>query len=95
MTANEVAAAFSNIASGSTAAALTLANPVAANFGKFSGTFTAGFATGASTSTGTVTATSTTPNSNVTDIAVNGLWLQLAILHRPDPLWPLQRFTAL
>jgi len=73
MTPSEVAAAFSNIASGSTAAALTLANPVAANFGKFSGTFTAGFATGASTSTGTVTATSTTPNSNVTDIAVNGL----------------------
>jgi flagellin len=43
MTASEVAAAFSNVASGSTAAAITLANPVAANFGKFSGTFTAGF----------------------------------------------------
>ena len=73
MTANEVAAAFSNIASGATAASLTLANPVAANFGKFSGTFTAGFSTGASSSTGTVTATSITPNSNVTDIAVNGV----------------------
>jgi flagellin len=73
MTASEVAAAFSNIASGATAAALTLANPVAANFGKFSGTFTAGFSTGASSSTGAVTATSITPNSNVTDIAVNGV----------------------
>ena len=73
MTANEVAAAFSNIASGSTAAALTLANPVAANFGKFSGTFTAGFSTGASTSTGTVTATSITPNTNVLDLTVNGV----------------------
>jgi flagellin len=73
MTLSEVAAAFSNIASGATAAAVTLANPVAANFGKFTGTFTAGFTTGASTSTGTVTATSITPNTNVTDLAVNGL----------------------
>jgi flagellin len=73
MTANEVAAAFANVASGATSAALTLANPVAANFGKFSGTFTAGFSTGAATSTGTVTATSTTANSNVTDLAVNGV----------------------
>jgi flagellin len=73
MTPSEVAAAFSNIASGTTSAAITLANPVAANFGKFTGTFTAGFSTGASTSTGTVTATSTTPNANVTDLAVNGL----------------------
>jgi len=73
MTANEVAAAFANVASGATSAALTLANPVAANFGKFSGTFTAGFSTGASTSTGTVTATSTTANSNVTDLAVSGV----------------------
>jgi flagellin len=74
MTASEVAAAFSNIASGSTAAALTLANPVAANFGKFSGTFTAGFTTGASTSTGTVTATSTTANTNVAEeIVVSGV----------------------
>jgi flagellin len=73
MTPNEVAAAFSNIASGTTSAAITLANPVAANFGKFSGTFTAGFSTGASSSTGAVTATSITPNSNVTDIAVNGV----------------------
>jgi flagellin len=73
MTANEVAAAFANVASGATSAALTLANPVAANFGKFSGTFTAGFSTGASTSTGTVTATATTRNTNVTDLAVNGV----------------------
>jgi flagellin len=73
MTANEVAAAFANVASGATSAALTLANPVAANFGKFSGTFTAGFSTGASTSTGTVTATSITANTSVTDLAVNGV----------------------
>jgi len=73
MTASEVAAAFSNVASGATSAALTLANPVAANFGKYSGTFTAGFSTGASTSTGTVTATATTRNTNVTDLAVSGV----------------------
>jgi flagellin len=73
MTANEVAAAFSNIASGTTAATITLANPVAANFGKFSGTFTAGFTTGASTSSGTVTATSITPITSVPDLAVNGV----------------------
>ena len=73
MTPSEVAAAFSNIASGATAANVTLANPVAANFGKFTGSFTAGFTTGASTSTGTVTATSITANTNVTDLAVNGL----------------------
>jgi flagellin len=73
MTPSEVAAAFSNVASGATAANVTLANPVAANFGKFAGTFTAGFTTGASTTAGAVTATSITPNSNVTDIAVNGL----------------------
>jgi flagellin len=78
MTPSEVAAAFSNIASGATAANVTLANPVAANFGKFAGTFTAGFTTGASTSTGTVTATSITPNSNVTDLAVNGLVATIA-----------------
>jgi flagellin len=74
MTANEVAAAFSNIASGATAATVTLANSVAANFGRFTGTFTTGFSTGASTSTGTVTATSVTANSNVTDLAVNGVF---------------------
>jgi flagellin len=74
MTASEVAAAFSNVASGATSAALTLANPIAANFGKFSGTFTAGFSTGASTTDGKVTATSTTPNTNVPgEIAVNGI----------------------
>jgi flagellin len=73
MTANEVASAFSNVASGAPSAALTLANPVAANFGKYSGTFTSGFSTGASTSTGTVTATATTRNTNVTDLAVSGV----------------------
>ena len=73
MTANEVAAAFANVTSEATAAELTLANPVAANFGKYSGTFTAGFSTGDSTTTGTVTATSTTQNAIVTDIAVNGV----------------------
>jgi len=83
MTANEVAAAFSNIASGSTAAALTLANPVAANFGKFSGTFTAGFSTGASTSSGTVTATSVTATTDVTDLAVNGVAAATSIFTAP------------
>jgi flagellin len=73
MTANEVAAAFSNIASGTTSATITLTNPVAANFGKFTGTFTAGFSTGAASSTGTVTATAITANTNVTDLAVNGV----------------------
>jgi flagellin len=72
MTANEVAAAFSNVASGATSAALTLANSVAANFGKFSGTFTAGFSTGASTSIGTVTATSTVQD-NVGNITFSGV----------------------
>jgi flagellin len=83
MTANEVAAAFSNIASGATAAALTLANPVAANFGKFSGTFTAGFTTGASTSSGTLTATSVTATTDVTDLAVNGVAAATSISTAP------------
>jgi flagellin len=75
MTASEVAAAFANIASGTTSAAITLANPVAANFGKFSGTFALGngaYSTGASTSN-TVTATATNRNANVDDLAVNGV----------------------
>jgi flagellin len=84
MTASEVAAAFSNVSSGSTAAALTLANPVAANFGKFSGTFTAGFSTGASTSSGTVTASSITANTNVADeIVVNGVVAATSTLISP------------
>jgi hypothetical protein len=83
MTANEVAAAFSNIASGATAAALTLANPVAANFGKFSGTFTAGFTTGASTSSGTLTATSITPITSVPDLVVNGVAAATSISTAP------------
>jgi flagellin len=74
MTANEVAAAFSNVASGATSAALTLSNPVAANFGKFTGTFTAPFSTGAATTDGKVTATATANrNANVTDLAVSGV----------------------
>jgi flagellin len=73
MTATEVATAFANIASGTTAAAVTLTNTVAANYGKYTGTFTAGFTTGAVSSTGTVTATSITPDSNVTDLAVSGV----------------------
>jgi flagellin len=73
MTPNEVAAAFANIASGTSSSAVTLANPVAANYGKFTGTFTAGFSTGAASSTGSVTATSTTALTNVTDIAVSGV----------------------
>jgi flagellin len=74
MTANEVAAAFSNIASGATSAALTLSNPVAANFGKFTGTFSAPFSTGAATTDGKVTATATADrNKNVTDLAVSGV----------------------
>jgi flagellin len=69
-----VAAAFSNVASGSTAAAITIANPVAANFGKYSGTFNSGFSTGKVASTSkVVTVTSTTANTNVTDIVVNGV----------------------
>ncbi|MFY9129666.1 MAG: flagellin [Limnohabitans sp.] len=73
MTAAEVANAFSNIASGTTAAAVTQTNTVAANYGKYTGTFTAGFSTGAVSSTGTVTATSITANTNVTDLAVSGV----------------------
>jgi flagellin len=75
MTASEVASAFANIATGTTAAALTLANPVAANFGKYSGTFTLGngaYATGAATNN-TVTATATNRNTNVDDLVVNGV----------------------
>jgi flagellin len=74
MTPSEVAAAFSNGASGSTAAAITIANPVAANFGKYSGTFNSGFSTGKVASTSkVVTVTSTTANTNVTDLVVNGV----------------------
>jgi flagellin len=83
MTASEVASAFSNIASGATAAAVTLANPLAANYGKFTGTFTAGFTTGASTSTGTVTALSTVANTNVTDLTVNGVVAATATVSSP------------
>jgi len=83
MTASEVASAFSNIASGTTAAALTLANPVAANFGKFSGTFTVGFSTGSSTSTGAITATSITPNAVVPDLTVNGVVAATSTISAP------------
>ena len=79
MTAAEVASAFGNIAGGTTSSALTLANPIAANFGKYSGTFAAEFSTGASTSTGTVTATAATGNSNVADLAVKGVLAASAV----------------
>jgi flagellin len=75
MTASEVAAAFANIASGTTAATITLANPVAANFGKYSGTFALGngaYSTGASTNN-TVVATATNRNANVDDLVVSGV----------------------
>ena len=83
MTANEVAAAFSNISSGATSASVTLANPLAANFGKFTGTFTAGFSTGSASSSGTVTATSTVANTNVTDLTVNGVVAATAVVTTP------------
>ncbi len=79
MTANEVAGAFANIASGTTSSAVTLANPIAANYGKFTGTFTAGFSTGAASASGSVTATSTTANTEVADIAVSGVVAASAI----------------
>jgi len=72
MTKAEVAAAFANIASGTTSATLTLANPVAANFGKYTGTFTAGFSTGAATTAGVVVATATSVGDK-TNIAVSGV----------------------
>jgi flagellin len=72
MTKAEVAAAFSNISSNTASSAVTLANPVAANFGKFTGTFATGFSTGAATTAGVVVATSTT-QADVTNIAVNGV----------------------
>jgi flagellin len=85
MTASEVAAAFANIASGTTSAAITLANPVAANFGKFSGTFALGngaYSTGAATNN-TVTATATNRNANVDDLVVNGVKAYAAISTTP------------
>jgi flagellin len=73
MTSIEVASVFANIASGTTAADLTLLNPVAANFGKYSGTFNAGFSIGNIPSTSnSFTVTSTTANTNVTDLVVTG-----------------------
>ena len=85
MTASEVAAAFANIASGTTSAAITLANPVAANFGKFSGTFALGngaYSTGTSTNN-TVTATATNRNANVDDLVVSGVKAYAAISTAP------------
>jgi flagellin len=72
MTKAEVAAAFSNISSNTASSAVTLANPVAANFGKFTGTFATGFSTGAATTAGVVVATSTT-QEDVTNIAFKGV----------------------
>ena len=79
MTAKEVASAFANIASGATSPAITLANPIAANYGKFSGTFNAGFSTGPATA-GAVTATSTTPYTDVTNLSVVGVKAATAVL---------------
>jgi flagellin len=85
MTANEVAAAFSNIASGATSATVTLANPLAANFGRFTGTFASPYSTGAATSTGTVPATSATATSNVTELAVSGVLAAASITVAATP----------
>ena len=73
MTAAEVATAFGNISSGAASSAITLANPLSANFGKYTGTFTAGFSTGAATSAGVVVATSTTQANISPNIAVSGV----------------------
>jgi flagellin len=66
MTSNEVAAAFSNIASGATSSAITQANPLAANFGKFSGTFGNGWSTAGVTASTASAGASVTATSTVT-----------------------------
>jgi flagellin len=66
MTSNEVAAAFSNIASGATSSAITQANPLAANFGKFSGTFATGWSTAGVTASTASAGASVTATSTVT-----------------------------
>jgi flagellin len=66
MTSNEVAAAFSNIASGATSSAITAANPLAANFGKFSGTFGNGWSTAGVTASTASAGASVTATSTVT-----------------------------
>jgi flagellin len=86
MTKAEVAAAFANIASGTTSATLTLANPVAANFGKYTGTFTAGFSTGAATTAGVVVATATSVGDK-TNIAVSGVVVAASTSVAASPLY--------
>jgi flagellin len=66
-TANELAAAFSNLKSGMSALAAAAANPTAVTKGSFSGTFAEGFTTGSSNGANVVTATATS-KGNVGDI---------------------------
>jgi flagellin len=66
-TANELAAAFSNLKSGMSALAAAAANPTAVTKGSFSGTFAEGFTTGSSNGANAVTATATS-KGNVGDI---------------------------
>ena len=69
-TANELAAAFSNLKSGMTALAAAAANPAAVTKGSFSGTFAEGFTTGTSNGVNVVTATATS-KGNVGDIVTS------------------------
>ena len=69
-TANELAAAFSNLKSGMTALAAAAANPAAVTKGSFSGTFAEGFTTGTSNGVNVVTATATS-RGNVGDIVTS------------------------
>jgi flagellin len=74
MTDAQVAAAFSSLTSGMTAAQASTAHTASSALGSYSGTFTSGFTTSDASASGTaVTATSTTANSNVTDIATSGV----------------------
>ncbi len=59
----QVAAAFANLSSGMTAAAVTSNNTTSAALGTFAGTFTPGFTTGTNNSGATVTATATADNA--------------------------------
>ena len=69
-TANELAAAFSNLKSGMTALAAAAANPAAVTKGSFSGTFAEGFTTGSNNGANVVTATATS-KGNVGDIVTS------------------------
>jgi len=63
LTGTQVAAAFANLSSGMTAAAVTSNNTTSAALGTFAGTFTPGFTTGTNNSGATVTATATADNA--------------------------------